>query len=165
MEQLFNKLSWIKRDKLMRVPWRFKSCLFPFILLAVSGCGVAEPDEISLSEGTVLIGPEEAPVPPEPVPPEPVPPEPVPPEPVPLAAPVVNLGANGDSTILDWNNSNANQYRVLYWQGNENPQEHMTNSTTYTLPPLSSGVYTVIVEAYDALGNSLFSTPVTVRVI
>ncbi len=54
-----------------------------------------------------------------------------------LTAPVVNVSENSGSTILNWNDSNADQYRVLIWQGeqagvwgNDAPQEYMTNSTT-----------------------------------
>ena len=82
-------------------------------------------------------------------------------------APVVNVSENSGSTILNWNDSNADQYRGLIWQGdevnlfgNDAPQEYMTNTITYTLPSLTSLTYTIIVEAYDELGNSSFSAPV-----
>jgi len=76
-------------------------------------------------------------------------------------APIVSVTLKNGSLILNWNDLNAHQYRVFYWQGNDAPQEYMTNSTTYTLPPLTSRTYTIIVEAYDELGNSSFSAPVT----
>lgn len=141
--ELFHKASWIKRDKLMRMPWSFKSCLFPLVLLALSGCGGVDEELTGLNPfgGTESGG--------------------TGPSSSPLAAPVVNVTANGVSTILGWDDSNADQYRIFYWQGNEMPQEYMTNSTTFTLSPLSRGTYTVIVEAYDSLGNSLFGAPVT----
>jgi hypothetical protein len=75
--------------------------------------------------------------------------------------PVVSVTLKNGSLNLNWNDVNAHQYRVFYWHGNETPQEHMTNSTTYALPSLTSGTYTIIVEAYDELGNSLFSAPIT----
>jgi len=85
-----------------------------------------------------------------------------------LLAPSVNIAVERDRINLNWNDSNADQYRVLIWQGeqagvwgNDAPQEYMTNSPTYTLPPLTSLTYTIIVEAYDELGNSSFSAPVT----
>lgn len=81
-----------------------------------------------------------------------------------LLVPSINLATEGDNTSLSWNDSNASQYRVLYWVANDTPQEHITTSTTYTNLALSSGVYTFIVEAYDELGNSLFSAPVTLEV-
>ena len=82
-----------------------------------------------------------------------------------LVAPSVSVVAVNSGISLNWNDSNANQYRVLYWQGNNAPQEHITTSTTYTTPPLSIGIYTVIIEAYDELGNSLFSAPVILEVL
>ncbi len=85
-----------------------------------------------------------------------------------LLAPSVNIAVERDRINLNWNDSNADQYRVLIWRGeqagvwgNDAPQEYMTNSITYTLPSLTSLTYTIIVEAYDELGNSLFSAPVT----
>ena len=85
-----------------------------------------------------------------------------------LLAPSVNIAVERDRINLNWNDSNADQYRVLIWQGddvnlfgNDAPLEYMTNTITYTLPSLTSLTYTIIVEAYDELGNSLFSAPVT----
>jgi hypothetical protein len=145
--ELLHKASWIKRDKLMRMPWSFKSCLFPLVLLALSGCGVVDEELTGLNSfgGTDSVLPDSGGTGPSSSP---------------LAAPVVNLTANYGSTILCWDGSNADQYRIFYWHGNEMPQEHTTNSTTFTLPPLSRWTDTVIVEAYDSLGNSLFSAPV-----
>ena len=78
--------------------------------------------------------------------------------------PVVSVGKQNGKIILNWNVTEAVQYRVLYSQGNDAPQEHTTKSTTFTLPPISAGTYTIFVEAYDALGNSVFSVPVVVVV-
>jgi len=85
-----------------------------------------------------------------------------------LLAPSVNIAVERDRINLNWNDSNADQYRVLIWQGddvnlfgNDAPQEYMTNNITYTLPSLTSLTYTIIVESYDELGNSMFSAPVT----
>ena len=79
--------------------------------------------------------------------------------------PSVTITKENGNIYLDWVNSDANQYRVLYWQGNNAPQEHITSGTQYTFPPLNAGDYTVLVEAYDELGNSLFSAPVTLEVL
>jgi len=81
------------------------------------------------------------------------------------AVPVVSVVEENGIMILNWNNTEADQYRTLYWQGNDAPQEYMTKNTTYTLPQLSKGTYTILVEAYDTSGNSWFSVPVTVVVI
>ena len=82
-----------------------------------------------------------------------------------IKPPSVTVVTENGNINLDWNDIDAAQYRVLYWQGNDAPQEFMTASTAYTLPPLSTGYYTVIVEAYDELGNSLFSAPVALEVL
>ena len=80
-------------------------------------------------------------------------------------APKVEVQVQNGRFSLNWNDTNAEQYRVLFWHGNEAPGEHLTTDTVFTLPPLSRGDYTVIVEAYDALGNSVFSTPVSVEAV
>ena len=115
-----------------------KFSLFTILVLVLSGCG-------SVPEGTGTAPSSSG-----------------------LIKPVVNVSENSGSTILNWNGSNADQFRVLIWQGddvnlfgNDAPQEYMTNGITYTLPSLTSLTYTIIVEAYDELGNSLFSAPVT----
>ena len=80
------------------------------------------------------------------------------------AVPVVNVVEENGRIILNWNNTKADQYRALYWQGNDAPQEYMTKNTTYTSPQLSKGKYTILVEAYDVSGNSWFSVPASVVV-
>ena len=131
--QLFHKSSTIKRGKLIHRSQGLKLYLIPVLLLALSGCGGVSEDELDLSQGTAPTS----------------------------GRPVVNVVENNLGTHLNWNDTEAYRYRVFYWQGNDAPQEHMTASTTFTLPSLSSGAYTVIVEGYDSLGSSLFSVPVT----
>jgi hypothetical protein len=82
-----------------------------------------------------------------------------------LKTPSVNLEVDGNDVRLNWSKSNADQYRILYWEGNETPREFVTSDTEYMFPPLASGTYTVVVEAYDVLGNSLFSMPVMLEVL
>ena len=81
------------------------------------------------------------------------------------AAPSVSVVSKNGNFDLNWNDTDAYQYRVLYWQDSDAPEEDLTNATTYTLPPLSRGKYTVLVEAYDELGNSLFSAPVALEAV
>lgn len=81
-----------------------------------------------------------------------------------LKVPYAWVTEENDCFTLNWDDSNADQYRVLYWRGNEAPQEHTTTSTAYTIPTCGV-IYSVIVEAYDELGNSLFSQPVTTDVL
>ena len=82
-----------------------------------------------------------------------------------LIKPSINLTTENNNIYLNWSQSNADLYRVLYWKGNNAPQEQITTSTEYTFPPLNAGSYKVIVEAYDEMGNSLFSAPVTLEVL
>jgi hypothetical protein len=82
-----------------------------------------------------------------------------------LSAPTVQVVRESGKFKLKWDDSGASQYRVLYWQGTDAPDESTTAGTAYTLPPLSRGDYTVIVEAYNALGSSMFSAPVAVEVV
>lgn len=81
-----------------------------------------------------------------------------------LQVPQVANQTENDQLTVSWSDSNAQQYRVLYWQGSEAPQEFITSDLTFTSSPLSAGSYQVLVEAYDELGNSLFSAPMTVEV-
>lgn len=82
----------------------------------------------------------------------------------PLQAPQLANHTGNDRLVVSWSDSNAQQYRVLYWQGNETPQEFTTSDLTFTSSPLTAGSYQVLVEAYDALGNSLFSAPMMIEV-
>jgi len=82
-----------------------------------------------------------------------------------LEVPFVTLAMENNNIYLDWTQSNADQFRVLYWKGNNAPQEQITTGTEFTFPPLSAGNYTVVVEAYDDMGNSLFSLPVALEVV
>ncbi len=77
-----------------------------------------------------------------------------------LQKPSISLNYFEDTFRVFWDDSNASQYRVIYWQGNNPPQQYLTNQLEFTAPELdTSGEYTVIIEAYDDLGNSLFSDP------
>jgi hypothetical protein len=83
-----------------------------------------------------------------------------------LSRPTISTSQMEDSIVVAWNQSNASHYRVLYWEGSEAPQEYVTSDLEHTSPPVTAGSeYTVIVEAYDELGNSLFSEPSTLEVL
>ena len=77
----------------------------------------------------------------------------------------VENGSSPCCQTLTWNDMNAASYRLMYWQGTDAPDELSTTDTAYTLPPLSRGDYTIVAEAYDPLGNSVFSAPVTIEVL
>ena len=81
-----------------------------------------------------------------------------------MSMPRVNVTEDNNRITLQWNDTNAAQYRVLYWHDDEDPQEYLTTDTTYITPSLISERYTFLVEAYDDLGNSRFSEPTLVEV-
>ena len=81
-----------------------------------------------------------------------------------LTTPIVNVVMNDQQLQLQWTESFASSYRVLYWAEGEAPQEATTNDLTYIFSTLNTDAYTAIVEAYDDLGNSLFSAPISVEV-
>lgn len=84
-----------------------------------------------------------------------------------LAAPRILGSVDAQQLNLFWRDSNADSYRVLYWlEGSTGaPSEYVTNALGYSTPSLSPGRYSVIVEAYDELGNSLFSDPLSLEVL
>ena len=66
---------------------------------------------------------------------------------------------------VTWNDASAQSYRVLYWApGSVNPEESSTGEFQFSAFLDVAGQYTVIVEAYDELGNSVFSAPSFVEV-
>ena len=78
--------------------------------------------------------------------------------------PVVKVVNNGSQLEVSWSDSNADQYRLVYWKEGEKPTQHFSHLLNFTLDDLTSGNYFILVEAYDELGNSLFSKPVSVEV-
>ena len=81
-----------------------------------------------------------------------------------LTTPIVNVTMVDQQLQLQWTESFASSYRVLYWAEGVAPQEATTNDLTYIFATLDTDAYTAIVEAYDDLGNSLFSAPISVEV-
>ena len=81
-----------------------------------------------------------------------------------LTTPIVNVTMIDQQLQLQWTESFASSYRVLYWAEGEAPQEATTNDLSYIFATLDTDAYTAIVEAYDDLGNSLFSAPISVEV-
>ncbi|MFL0800983.1 MAG: hypothetical protein K6L80_11070 [Agarilytica sp.] len=65
---------------------------------------------------------------------------------------------------LNWSDASAASYRVLYWSAAQaNPVENITTSQSFS-QSVAEGSYTVVVEAYDEFGNSVFSAPAIVGV-
>lgn len=78
-----------------------------------------------------------------------------------LEKPVVEVT---QSNQLQWSNSYASQYRVLLWLNDQQLSEHYTSQRRFNPSSLASGQYTAVVEAYDSIGNSLFSDPINMEV-
>ncbi len=90
---------------------------------------------------------------------------PDPEQPSDLVKPVVSASVDGSVLNLSWDAEGASSYRVIYWLENRvEPSEFETASSAFSSPPLTAGSYTVLIEAYDALGNSLFSDPTEIGV-
>ncbi len=86
------------------------------------------------------------------------------PTPEPLTAPTVEMSGTGGTLALNWSGSNAVSYRVLYWSiAQADPIETLTSGQSFS-QSVADGTYTIVVEAYDELGNSLFSAPAQVEV-
>ncbi|AWB66000.1 hypothetical protein C2869_05905 [Saccharobesus litoralis] len=83
-----------------------------------------------------------------------------------LAEPVVTSQVTGNQVSLSWADSGANQYRVLYWYGNETPNEIVTQALNVTLNDLSqlTGL-TILIEASDERGNAVYSQPIIVEAL
>ena len=77
-----------------------------------------------------------------------------------------NFTAEIGSTGIDlaWQ-SNASSYRVLYYLNKEKPHVIHTENQQAFVPYCGDGTYRIIVEAYDALGNSKFSDVYTAEII
>jgi len=122
--------------------------------------------------------PAPTPAPAEPVQPSPVisqptpspgappsmPEEPLPPLVQDLIQPILTADVVGNNINLSWSESNASEYRVLYRRNGLSFEEFTTNHQL-SLGNLQSGNYTIYVEAYDELGNSLFASPARVTVL
>ena len=73
--------------------------------------------------------------------------------------------SDGELLLLSWSDANAFQYRVLYGIQGERPTEQFTNATVFNSPnDIPLGVYEAVIEAYDEVGNSVFSQTVVVPV-
>ncbi len=77
----------------------------------------------------------------------------------------VNIGDDNGSPRLFWGDANAISYRLLLLRGNQSPLEILTSTNEYTFtdPSQLQGISTLIIEAFDSLGNSVFSAPVNVE--
>lgn len=87
------------------------------------------------------------------------------PTPVVLSKPQLSVSITASGLNVNWGQNTAYRYRVLYYLDDIHVGDTLTNSvSSHVLPVNDFGTYTVIVEAYDTLGNSLFSDPAVVEV-
>lgn len=81
-----------------------------------------------------------------------------------LRVPQVSAVIDNGQLQIQWSDAGAMRYRVVYGQDNQIPMVRVTAERSLQVANLSAGTYRIIVEAYDALGNSLFSVPVLIEV-
>ena len=75
----------------------------------------------------------------------------------------VAVQLNSGNLTLNWTDISANSYRVLIWSGDSAPLVFSSIDTDLETA-IAPGDYTLIVEAYDELGNSVFSDPEFIEV-
>lgn len=130
-----------------------------------SGGGLTSPDGGGGGGGS---GSQPTPTPtPTPNPEGPTPSSTPPPDPNPteLTKPQLQTTVLSGQVAVSWSPTAAANHRILVWfEDDVAPQEYSTESFSYDVPISAAGRHLVIVEAYDALGNSLFSDPAVVEV-
>tara|TARA_R110000868_G_scaffold286311_1_gene546753 strand:- start:554 stop:1123 length:570 start_codon:yes stop_codon:yes gene_type:complete len=135
-------------------------------LLGVGSSPTPTPAASPTATATPIVTATPLPVTPTPSPATPTAtPDPTPtPAPGELFGPTLSVLSDAGSLSVSWNNSNASRYRILVWsEGNPRPETTETTQLSFsTVVP--SGDHTVMVEAYDELGSSVFSAPATVEV-
>ena len=77
----------------------------------------------------------------------------------------VNISPNDNSVHLHWGDANGIRFRILLMSHNQSPVTFETTVSEYTFTDLSvfDGVNSIIIEAYDSLGSSVFSSSVNVE--
>ncbi|MFT5082504.1 MAG: hypothetical protein ACI9Y1_000529 [Lentisphaeria bacterium] len=81
------------------------------------------------------------------------------PAPEKLEVPEITLLIRDGAIRVTWTDVDAVNYRILYWLPSEAPTEFKTSGFSYESALPGPGRYSVVVEAYDRLGNSVFSAP------
>ncbi len=85
------------------------------------------------------------------------------PTPIVLSKPDISVTITSQGLRVVWGQSNG-IYRILYAVDDQEPLEMMAAGPSSTLPIDTFGNYMVIVEAYDHVGNSIFSDPAFIQV-
>jgi hypothetical protein len=73
---------------------------------------------------------------------------------------------NGNNFVVSWNDVGADSYRVLFWGNDGNVYGPTTTSLSLSITSTMRRLGgRVVVEAYDGLGSSVFSTPINVETL
>lgn len=78
---------------------------------------------------------------------------------------VYSANQAGNSIEVFWDPVNASEFRVIVWPENDVPRIYVTTDFEFSTEITTSGEHIIFVEAYDELGNSLFSDPSTLEVL
>ncbi|PCK07373.1 MAG: hypothetical protein COA42_14635 [Alteromonadaceae bacterium] len=173
MVKIMEKLTTLSADStlLYKCTTKTKRLFFFASVLALTACGggsdggvarsnAQTPTPTPLPTVTAEPTPTATPAPATPIPTLPPVPDPV----IPLTLPsAIEVGSTADQLNVTWEPSNAQEYRVVYWQGDETPSEYLTTGASFSAA-VDDGQYSVLVEAYDELGNSVFSPVMTTEV-
>ncbi|MFT7260335.1 MAG: hypothetical protein ACI9MS_002203 [Glaciecola sp.] len=84
----------------------------------------------------------------------------------PLSAAPLTVTANNDNNdlVVSWNDVSADLYRVLFWDNEGNVYGPTTTSLSLSIAATIRELGgTLVVEAYDVLGNSVFSARINVE--
>jgi hypothetical protein len=73
---------------------------------------------------------------------------------------------DGNNFMVPWNDVGADSYRVLFWDNDGNVYEPTTASLSLSIASAIRRLSgSLVVEAYDARGNSVFSSPINVEAL
>jgi hypothetical protein len=77
----------------------------------------------------------------------------------------VNVEPSDTSVHVYWSSGHAIAFRLLLMRHNQVPRVFTTTETEYTFTDLSAfdGISSLMIEGYDSLGNSIFSSAVNVE--
>lgn len=86
--------------------------------------------------------------------------------PLPAQTLIVTGENEGNNFAVSWNNVAADSYRVLFWDNDGNVYGPTTTSLSLSITAEMRRLGgSLVVEAYDALGNSVFSSPINVEAL
>lgn len=79
---------------------------------------------------------------------------------------VVNGENDSSDFVVSWNDVNADLYRVLFWANDGTVYRPTTTALSLSITAVMRALGgSLVVEAYDTLGNSVFSVPIYVEAL